>query len=148
MPLLLSVCGITQSCSEGIDIFSVAPPTPIIYCFLNPDDSVQYLRLSKTFTIPVDNPNHKPSADELIYSEEPEIYLEADGSGIKQRFYRCEQINSIQKDKIEKSIADVTNSLSTYNNCIEVTSNTLTQFKKVAFNLRTSIESIIKEPTI
>jgi len=94
----MSAIILSQACSTGIDINGDGAPTPIIYCFLNPDDSVQYLRLSKSFTIPVDDPDHKPSDNDMIYSEEPEIYIEADQTGVKQRFYRCDLIETIQKD--------------------------------------------------
>ncbi|MCX6223655.1 MAG: hypothetical protein NTV01_02695 [Bacteroidia bacterium] len=96
--LLLGAIILSQACSTDIEINGDGATIPIIYCFLNPDDSIQYLRLSKTFTIPVDNPGQKPSAGELVYSEEPEIDIEEDGSVIKQRFYKCDLINGIKKD--------------------------------------------------
>jgi hypothetical protein len=95
---LVSVIVISHACSTEIEINGDGAPIPVIYCFLNPDDSVQYLRLSKTFTIPIDNPGYKPSASDMIYSEEPEVYIEEDGSGIKQRFYKCALIEGIIKD--------------------------------------------------
>lgn len=97
--IFLWIFSLIHSCSTEIEINGDSPATPVVYCFLNPDDSVQYLRLSKTFTIPVTDPRHQPSDSEMIYSEEPEIYLEANGSGFKQRFYKCTIIDTIQKDQ-------------------------------------------------
>lgn len=97
--IFLWIFSLMHSCSTEIEINGDSPATPVVYCFLNPDDSVQYLRLSKTFSIPVDDPKHQPSDSEMIYSEEPEIYLEANGSGFKQRFYKCTIIDTIQKDQ-------------------------------------------------
>ena len=98
MILYLIGLAFLSGCSEDIDISGKGPETPIVYCFLNPDDSVQYLRLSKTFTIPIDNPDYRPTASDMIYTEEPEIYISEDESGYKQRFYKSNLINGIQKD--------------------------------------------------
>ena len=95
---ILTLIVLLSACSSEIEINSDGAPLPIIYCFLNPDDSVQYLRLSKTFTIPVDNPNYRPSESDMIYDEEPDIYISEDESGYKQRFFKSDLISSIQKD--------------------------------------------------
>lgn len=98
--LLLMLCMLAwvSSCSSEVDIFSDSDPIPIVYCFLNPDDSIQYLRLSKTFTMPTGNPGYVPTAEDLIFTEEPEIYLEEDGSGVEQTFYKCNPTDVIKKD--------------------------------------------------
>jgi len=94
----MSVVIFVAACSTEIDISGKGFPVPIIYCFLNPDDSVQYLRLSKTFTIPIEDPHFVPSASDMIYAEEPEIFIEEELSGVKQQFYECDLLDGFIKD--------------------------------------------------
>lgn len=89
---------LVSGCSEDIDINGNGTATPVVYCFLNPDDSIQYLRLSKTFTIPVDNPGYRPTVADMTYAEKPKVYISEDPSGYKQSFYKCNLNDGIVKD--------------------------------------------------
>jgi len=47
--ILLS-CILLTSCETDLDIIHESENFPIVYCLLNPDDSVHYVRIQKTFT--------------------------------------------------------------------------------------------------
>jgi len=96
--LLLALAGVFQFCTTEIDINGNGPSIPVVYCLLNPEDSVQYLRLSKTFHTYSAERIEKPSANDLVFDEEPEIYLLEDGTGNRQTFYRYNGIDTIQRD--------------------------------------------------
>ena len=51
--LLAVIClltgGVFQSCEQDVNLFAPPKFTPVIYCLLNPQDSVQTVRVSRVF---------------------------------------------------------------------------------------------------
>jgi hypothetical protein len=71
--LLLSVF---TSCSDSIDLVDPVEPSPVIYFLMNPDDSVFYLTLTRTFTGNSNAFDLARDADRLFY-DNADIRLEA-----------------------------------------------------------------------
>ena len=70
--LLLTI----NSCEEEIDIIMEGESVPIIYCLIDPFDTLHYVRVSKTY-LPDNEINKIPlSADSLYYQGEIEVSLE------------------------------------------------------------------------
>ncbi|MFH0760750.1 MAG: hypothetical protein V2A67_04540 [Bacteroidota bacterium] len=86
------------ACSTEIDLFLPGDPIPVVYCLLNPDSSVQYVRVGQTYTIPIDQPGYIPGREELIIDEEIEVYLAAERTDLKQDIYFGTLINPFPKD--------------------------------------------------
>lgn len=73
LPLLLG-------CEEDIDLVSDSAFTPVVYCMLNPEDSVHYLRIGRTYIFEGNANSYKPVYDSLIYPEEFSAYLTEKGN--------------------------------------------------------------------
>jgi hypothetical protein len=74
--LALFTAGVLSSCETDIDINSSNQDVPIVYCVLNSADSVQYVRIQKTYLIDqaaLDNP---PAADSMIFTGQIVVNLE------------------------------------------------------------------------
>ncbi len=65
-----------SSCETEIDIIKESSGRPVVYCLLNPQDSIQYLRISKSFIIKGNPETETISEDSLILNEEFYAYLE------------------------------------------------------------------------
>jgi len=86
------------ACDESIDITGRVQPIPVVYCFLSPDDSIQVLRLSKTFGGDADTTGLPPDPEDMVYNPVPEIFLAGDILPEMQQFYPCKQNQNISKD--------------------------------------------------
>jgi hypothetical protein len=78
------------SCEEEVVVMGDYPSKPIVYCILNPGDSIHYLRISKSFVIREDPERIVIDSDSLIFKEEFYAYLEEekpDRSGQVEFFY-------------------------------------------------------------
>ena len=73
-------------------------PIPVVYCLLNPDSSVQYVRVGQTYTVPLDQPGYIPGREELMIDEEIVVYLAAERTDLKQDIYYGTLIDPFPKD--------------------------------------------------
>ncbi|HBB92805.1 MAG: hypothetical protein A2X22_11730 [Bacteroidetes bacterium GWF2_49_14] len=89
---------VAPACNTEVDLFLPGDPVPIVYCLLNPDSSHQYVRIGQTYMIPLDNPDYKPSSEDLLIQEEVEVYLAAEYSDSRQDIYYGKLINPYPKD--------------------------------------------------
>lgn len=64
-----------EACEEEINLVSESQFSPIVYCILNPQDSVHYLRIGRSYVYEGDANNYKPVYDSLIYPEAYTAYL-------------------------------------------------------------------------
>jgi len=83
------------SCESDIDLIYESKGKPIVYCLLNPRDSIQYLRISRSFIIRGNPAGQIFPADSLILDEDFYAYLEyeaPDGSR-DIRYFELTDIN-------------------------------------------------------
>ena len=97
--LFLSSVIIFNSCEEGVEIFSGDPSVPIIYCLLDPFDTVQYVRISKTYTIEQGTNPITSCADSLIYPGDIEVSLDRWGGGKVVEIILFEKTTGINKEQ-------------------------------------------------
>jgi hypothetical protein len=88
----------SSGCNSEIDMYLPGDPIPVVYCLLNPDTSVQYVRVGQTYTIPLDQPGYVPGREELTIDEEIVVYLAAERSDLKQDIYYGTLIDPFPKD--------------------------------------------------
>ena len=87
---------ILASCDADLDVFREGDPTPVVYCVLDQDKSVQSLRLTRSYnsfraSVPPDSP------DSIKFSEAIDIALEqVDGNNTEKRAFFVPV--SIEKD--------------------------------------------------
>lgn len=75
-------------CETEINVVNPANPTPVVYCILNQDTTVQYLRLSRSYltkdaSIPTDEP------DSILFARVTRVAIEEviDGQVTKREFF-------------------------------------------------------------
>lgn len=78
--LIASLLLVLVSCSEELDIITGAKPVPVVYCIMNPKDSVYKVLLSKTFA---GNQSTLLMAQDTsyIYYRDAQVSMEGWGSG-------------------------------------------------------------------
>jgi len=96
--LALMATGIFASCETGIDINSANQDVPIVYCVLNSADSVQYVRIQKTYLIDqaaLDNP---PEQDSMLFTGSIVVNMERWSGGKVQESVFFTPTSEIPKD--------------------------------------------------
>ncbi len=79
--VLFSIIIVISSCDEDLQLIGQYGSKPIIYCLLNPDDSIHYMRISESFIIS-DNPNdYNIPSDSLILHDDFYAYVEEEKPG-------------------------------------------------------------------
>ncbi|MFO7616256.1 MAG: hypothetical protein R6V75_03320 [Bacteroidales bacterium] len=96
IPILFSL--VIQSCTERIDIYEAAKPVPIVYCLLNPEDSVQYIRIGRSYMAGYETAEKPPLPDSTVWNIPHEVYIEEYTDGIKETVYRFKPDTVIKKD--------------------------------------------------
>ena len=76
--LILVIFGLL-GCSNELELYKFGDPTPIVYCLLNSDADVQYVRLSKTFLTKQAIDSVNPDRDSTLWDIPIEIYIEKYG---------------------------------------------------------------------
>lgn len=97
-PVLWAIILVLAGCSTEIELIVPGDPIPVVYCLLDPEDSVQYVRIGSTYAInPGDMPD-RPGQDELLINEEMIVYMSAEYSDRKQEMFYASRIDTIPKD--------------------------------------------------
>ena len=95
--LLVSLL-LPQACSSEVDLYQPGDPIPVVWCLLNPDSSNQYVRVSQTYMIPLDQPDYKPTKEDLTIDEEVIVYLAAERTPVQQEIFYGTLIDTYPKD--------------------------------------------------
>ncbi len=66
------------ACTSEIDLIYESPGRPVVYCLLNPLDSIQYLRVSRSFIVRGNPDGQAISPDSLVIREDFYAYLECE----------------------------------------------------------------------
>lgn len=94
----LAVLITLTGCETDIELIAPGDPLPVVYCLLDPEDSIQYVRIGSTFAVNPDNPDFKPAQDKILIHEDVLVYLTAEYSDRKQEVFYGNQIDTIPKD--------------------------------------------------
>jgi len=86
------------SCEEDIQVMGDYPSKPIIYCILNPVDSIHYLRISKSFVIRGNPDDYTLDSDSLILKDEFYAYIEVDKPDRSGEIFYFDLSNTKQRD--------------------------------------------------
>lgn len=81
LPIMILFCILVlPGCETDIEIVNPADPTPVVYCILDQDTPVQYLRLSRSYvttdaTVPADEP------DSILFKRATQVAVEEINGG-------------------------------------------------------------------
>jgi len=79
--LLALIClltsGVFQSCEQDVDLFAPPKFTPVVYCLLNPQDSIQTVRVSRVFQNGDDLLFWEKTFDNYLKDSTKRIYMES-----------------------------------------------------------------------
>lgn len=79
--ILFGLLLLASACEEDIEVLGDYGSKPIVYCLLNPDDSIHYLRISKSF-MTTGSPNEfEVAPDSLLLHDDFYAYLEEEKPG-------------------------------------------------------------------
>ncbi|TSA35808.1 MAG: DUF4249 family protein [Porphyromonadaceae bacterium] len=92
--LLVAVTG----CTTEIDLIVPGDPLPVVYCLLDPEDSIQYVRVGSTYTVNPGDSIFKPAQEKILIDEDILVYLSAEYSDRQQEVFYASRIDTIPKD--------------------------------------------------
>lgn len=96
--LAASAAVILTSCDTSIDINSTNQDVPIVYCVLNSADTVQYVRIQKTYLIDQAALETPPDQDSMLFTGEVVVTMERWSGGKVMETIRFAPTNEIPKD--------------------------------------------------
>jgi len=98
--LILAVltASLVSSCETEIDINTTNQDVPIVYCVLNSADSIQYVRIQKTYLIDQAALNYPPDQDSTQFTGEIVVSMERWFGGKVLETVRFTPTNEIPKD--------------------------------------------------
>ncbi|MEA1878358.1 MAG: hypothetical protein U9N86_16055 [Bacteroidota bacterium] len=79
-----------NSCSGELELVADSGYSPVVYCILNPDDSIHYLRIGKSYLAFEDARENPPHSDSLVYHEDFYAYLAENIHGEQGNIYYFE----------------------------------------------------------
>lgn len=89
------------SCTEEVKVSLDQPlDRPVIYCLLNPNDSIQYLRIQKIYLGNVDALQTAQEADSIYYSEASVVLEELSAGTVVQQIPMTPDHSRIKEDGI------------------------------------------------
>lgn len=94
----LLVILIASSCTTEIELIAPGEPLPVVYCLLDPADSVQYVRLGSTYAVQPGDTVFRPTQEEIMTDGNILVYLSAEYSDRKQEIFYANRIDTIPKD--------------------------------------------------
>jgi len=95
--LCLGLAGLS-SCSDELELVADSGYSPVVYCILNPDDSIHYLRIGKSYLAFDNARKNPPHSDSLVYQENFYAYLLENNNGEQREIYYFEPSNESVRD--------------------------------------------------
>lgn len=86
------------ACEEEINLHGDAKSLPVVYCLLDVNDSVQYVRVSRSYLYPEEMGLVKPDADSMVIRDDFEIYIEYIENGQMVDLYVFSEVTDFVKD--------------------------------------------------
>ena len=96
LPILL--ISIFAACTENVDLYSDGQPTPVVYCLLDPSDSIQYIRIGRSYQGGSADVRISPDPDSTVWNITHEVYIEEYTGDVKGNTYRFAPDSFIKKD--------------------------------------------------
>jgi hypothetical protein len=96
--LALMAVGLFASCETGIDINATNQDVPIVYCVLNSADSIQYVRIQKTYLIDQAALENPPEQDSLYFPGQIVVSMERWSKGVVMETIRFFPTDEVVKD--------------------------------------------------
>jgi hypothetical protein len=94
---LLMLVGL-WSCETDINLISSGDPLPVVYCLLDPADSIQYVRVGSTYAVYPGDTVFQPKQDQILIDEDIVVYMAAEYPYYQQEIFYANLIDSIPKD--------------------------------------------------
>ncbi|MEA1875546.1 MAG: hypothetical protein U9N86_01665 [Bacteroidota bacterium] len=95
--ICLGLAGLS-ACSDELELVADSGYSPVVYCILNPDDSVHYLRIGKSYLAFDDVRENPPHSDSLVYHEDFYAYLAENIHGEQGDIYYFEPSDKYVRD--------------------------------------------------
>jgi|GEM_PF-1951878 len=96
--IAFQLCLLLTSCESDINLIYESGVKPVVYCLLNPKDSIQYLRVSRSFVIKGNPEGQVISPDSLILDEDFYAYLEFEKPDGTRDIHYFERTDINQRD--------------------------------------------------
>lgn len=87
-----------NSCESDVNLIYESDGKPSVYCLLNPKDSIQYLRISRSFIIRGNPDGQAIPSDSLILDEDFYAYLEQERSDGTREIHYFDKTGINQRD--------------------------------------------------
>jgi hypothetical protein len=107
---------ILNACTEDVDLYTDNQSIPVVYCLLDPVDSLQYVRIGRTYQAGATSNNQLPEADSIFWSIPCQIYMEEYANDVKINRYSFEPVIEGSTDSLTPPVA----SLKLYSSAIKV----------------------------
>jgi hypothetical protein len=89
---------VATACTTEIELIVPGDPIPVVYCLLDPEDSIQYVRIGSTYSVKPGDTNFIPDQDKILVKEDMLVYLSAEYTDHSQAIYYGSPIGTIPKD--------------------------------------------------
>jgi hypothetical protein len=86
------------ACSTDVELIAPGDPLPVVYCLLDPEDSIQYVRIGSTYSVYPGDTNFRPDQEEILVDQEMRVYLAIEYTNLQQEITYGYPVNNIQKD--------------------------------------------------
>lgn len=86
------------SCNNEVDLYTDSPPVPVVYCLLDQADSIQYVRIGRSYQAGANSAEQPPEADSTVWNILHQVYIEEYSGDSKLNTYFFEPDTTIRKD--------------------------------------------------
>jgi hypothetical protein len=67
--IALLILSILPGCETEVNLIAPGEPIPVVYCLLDPADSIQYIRVATTYPVYPGETDFRPDQDEILVHE-------------------------------------------------------------------------------
>jgi len=95
---IISISILIISCSNEVEIHVKGDPLPAVYCLLNPDAPIQYIRVGRSFQSSYAIINQEPLTDSTIWKLPIQVFIEQWQDDKPEKIYQFESYTGPIKD--------------------------------------------------
>ena len=81
----LAFLTVIGACSTDVELIAPGDPIPVVYCLLDPEDSIQYVRIGSTYSVYPGDTNFRPDQKEILVDQEMSVYLSIEYTDLSQK---------------------------------------------------------------
>jgi hypothetical protein len=96
--IIILLVAALSGCTTEIELIAPGESMPVVYCLLDPSDSIQYIRVSKTYAVYPGETDFKPDQNEILINEDVQVYLAAEYVDGQQEIFYANLIDTVPKD--------------------------------------------------